>query len=893
MKTKEIIQRLCLFLLLVASTTGAWATDYNRSSYSIFRSRETVEKVGKKKQVRTLHQWEVEITFSDCKTTSGTDNSAIYELAKGSKITVKADEGYSIRWIILRDTEGGKRYSDKEGIKRIDRVTSGYDYYFERDALSNSKIKERNWNGLNDDDNNIVVYNYDAPARSVEIVTHNNSKWGQFKVRDIIVGVVKLSSVSFEQERYHVYYRNKQFRPELNKWDHEKYPEYEVNNNQITDVERNGTLHFKRPGTVVLTAIFNSTDYYAKKECSTVVEIKRDRVTFGDGYLAHLLLDKTSDLRKNLIMRTESGEKFDWENSGFSVTSSNPNVLRYADGKLYPGSTSGEATITVKQEENDYYEASSLSYTVIVMRADYNGAALIKDANEWKLFCKSVNEKGINYIYAKLEANIDLGKNSMMVGTEDHKYRGTFDGQGHTLTVHVVGTGQGTAPFNYTNGATIHNLTIAGSVTAPAGADNFHTAGLVGFCENTTLRRCVVKAAIHLERTGDQYSAGLVGHILPGNNIIEDCAFVGSITGDKGNVSNISGLVAWGDNGTTTIRNSYVNATYTKVSGLNPILRRDKGSANNLSHVYYSEKSKGIHPDNEKNGNLGEQVTEAQLKSGEVTKKLQADRTYDSHWAQVLGENPSLYSAADKAKANYVYYDSGNRRWACDNFRLTDGQPLPIGLDFTAANVTYNRTGNSAQNATICLPYELPRNNSFQAHFLSGGGNDKVYFKEATGTLEAYRPYYITANGTPQLGGTNLQVKAYTDARLTATAKGYTFTGTVTGMSNATAAAAKAYILQDDGKFHKVTTEYPEAVVPIYRAYITCPPQASGAKELFVVLDGVEPTGIDGVTNDAADVNSPVYNLRGQRVADRFDAATRSQLPAGIYIVGGRKVIVK
>ena len=117
MKTKptNIIQRLCLFLLLVASTTGAWATDYNRSSYSIFRSRETVEKVGKKKQVRTLHQWEVEITFSDCKTTSGTDNSAIYELAKGSKITVKADEGYSIRWIILRDTEGGKRYSDKEG----------------------------------------------------------------------------------------------------------------------------------------------------------------------------------------------------------------------------------------------------------------------------------------------------------------------------------------------------------------------------------------------------------------------------------------------------------------------------------------------------------------------------------------------------------------------------------------------------------------------------------------------------------------------------------------------------------------------------------------------------------------------------------------------------------
>nr|WP_238319226.1 hypothetical protein [Segatella baroniae] len=42
-------------------------------------------------------------------------------------------------------------------------------------------------------------------------------------------------------------------------------------------------------------------------------------------------------------------------------------------------------------------------------------------------------------------------------------------------------------------------------------------------------------------------------------------------------------------------------------------------------------------------------------------------------------------------------------------------------------------------------------------------------------------------------------------------------------MDNANAAAANAYILQDDGLFHKVTTEYPAAVVPIYRAYITCP----------------------------------------------------------------------
>ena len=149
------------------------------------------------------------------------------------------------------------------------------------------------------------------------------------------------------------------------------------------------------------------------------------------------------------------------------------------------------------------------------------------------------------------------------------------------------------------------------------------------------------------------------------------------------------------------------------------------------------------------------------------------------------------------------------------------------------------------------------------------------------------------ADGEPQFGGTNLQVKAYDDAHLkTTTPKGYNLTGTMDGVDNATAAAANAYILQDDGIFHKVTTEYPSAVVPIYRAYITCP-KAAGAKELNIVLNG-EATGINGVADNTVSMkNGPVYDLQGRRMANHLDATTRHQLPAGIYIVGSRKVILK
>ncbi len=270
----------------------------------------------------------------------------------------------------------------------------------------------------------------------------------------------------------------------------------------------------------------------------------------------------------------------------------------------------------------------------------------------------------------------------------------------------------------------------------------------------------------------------------------------------------------------------------------------------------------------------GTRVTGKQLKSGEVTKLLQNNRTDACHWVQTLGEMPGLYHAPDKSKTNYVYYDTANSRWACENFRLTDGTPLPIALDFTATKATY----------------ELPRNGSFKAHTISAGNNSAISFKDVKDKLEAYRPYYITADGTPQLGGYNLQVKAYKTDALKQTAGAFSFVGTVDGVDNATAAAANAYILQPDGKFHKVTTDNPGATVPAYRAYITCP-KTLGAKEFSVILEG-ETTGIDGVTNDAIGTDGPVYDLQGRCVVDRL-AAARHQLPAGVYIVSRRKVIVK
>lgn len=1220
MKTKNIIQRLCLFFFALLLAPPAGATNYGREGYEIFRSRE----LGKHQTVTTLRKGPVKVWFSHCKTTGGTGSDAIYELQKGTRIQIEVDEGYAIRWVILRDTEGGKRYSDPEGIKRISSVTPGYKYYFERNAISNSHISGGNQNQLNDDDNNIVVYNYDAPEKIVYMWSHNNKNWDQFKVRDIIVGYVRAPKVRFERDRYDMYYTSipsSSFEPGLNFDNYNGDVGYKVDNNDIATVNADGVLKFKRPGTVVLTATCSASKNCAKAQCSTTVSVKRDGVTFTSVGLPDVLFSNTPhNLRDYLYnSKTKSGENFDYNNGSFSITSSNPAVLRYDDRWLKFSGTAGEATITFTQKETNFYEATTFSHTIIVARRDQYGTILIKDANEWKVFCKLVNEKGMTNLNARLEADVNLGGDIAMIGRYDHKYAGTFDGQNHTLTLNWNTGESDIAPFRRVGGATIKNLRTAGTIKS----SGHFLAGLIDEAsgDNNTISNCVSAVNITSSYTSDRCGAGgLISYIYTNTQVtITDCLVKGSINGTGAGRTGMGGFVCyqygtctlntclyagtnngsneysytfapnatlnncyylnacgseykqgtkvtaeqlrsgevayklqarrnnmvWGQdlnkdteplltgndakrvrkveftynnrvkatryathgkaiygsmptftpkdllgsdynehhyysditfedgfNGSTTVNTdrtvaltfnkkdyyeiatkedwkafcdivkSGQNAVDAKMTrnidlgseinmvgndnnkysgtfdGQNHTLKLDWNNTNGVLAPFFkvenatirnlrtegnikssysllsgliltvfgkttitncvsdvnitsSRKSgscamagmileipygavvtftdcivKGKYNTALKEGSIsvsgfisghngtstfnnciylgdnvpggghtfaaytylgptlnncyylnacgiaqGTKITAEQLKSGEVTKKLQGNRTDKCYWAQQLGEMPDFYNAADKSKANYVYYDAAKKGWTCDDFRLTDGTAMPIGLDFTAATVTYERNFNGAQKATLCLPYDLYAQ-GFKAYTLSGGNKNEVHFKEVDDKLTAYTPYYITANGMPQLGGRNIEVKAYKADKMTTPAAGYKFTGTVAGVSNATAAAANAYILQDDGKFHKVTTTNSAATIPAYRAYIICPPQASGAKQLSVVLDG-ETTGIGSTTNEATDgKNGPVYDLQGRRVADRLDDA-RHRLPAGIYIVGGRKVVVK
>ena len=531
-------------------------------------------------------------------------------------------------------------------------------------------------------------------------------------------------------------------------------------------------------------------------------------------------------------------------------------AIAFADGFNASTTVNADRKVDITLAEKDCYEIAS--------KAD------------WQAFCALV-EDGQTAVDAKMTKDVDLETDITMAGTANKPYAGTFDGQGHTLKIDWnAGSVNDVAPFGRVNGATIKNLRTEGSIRS----DGYYLGGLIDEAAggNITVANCVSAVNITSSYTSDRCGAGgLISFIYTNTQVtITDCLVKGSINASGAGRKGMGGFV-YSQNGTCTFNNCLYLGTNNAIAGSNTFTYNAT-----INNCYYL---------NVCNVAQGTQVTAEQLKNGEVAWLLQGDRTDACHWAQTLGDEPSPYFDIDKSKTNYVYYDAAKKGWVCDDFRLTDGQPLPIGLDFTAANVTYERNFNGTQKATLCLPYDLSAQ-GFKAYTLSGGNKNEVHFKETKDKLTAYTPYYITADGTPLLGGTNIEVKAYTGANLTTSANGYSIKGTVVSMDNATAAAANAYILQDDGMFHKVTTDNPGATVPAYHAYIICPPQASGAKQLSVVLDG-ETTGIGSTMNEATDgKNGPVYDLQGRRVADRLDDA-RHQLPAGVYIVGGRKVVVK
>lgn len=133
---------------------------------------------------------------------------------------------------------------------------------------------------------------------------------------------------------------------------------------------------------------------------------------------------------------------------------------------------------------------------------------------DWTEFCTNSNTYKAGFV--KMTANVTAADNKYFNNT----FTGTFDGDGHYLSVNISVTGVSyIAPFTGLDGGTIKNLRIFGSVST----GSYHSSGLIGSCNGTcTIQNCVVTACL-TDNTTFATICGFIGHANSATVNITDC----------------------------------------------------------------------------------------------------------------------------------------------------------------------------------------------------------------------------------------------------------------------------------------------------------------------------------------------------------------------------------
>ena len=172
-----------------------------------------------------------------------------------------------------------------------------------------------------------------------------------------------------------------------------------------------------------------------------------------------------------------------------------------------------------------YVGSKSVSFAVVDNPLSGAGTSenpyLISSADDWTRFATLVND-GTAYYDKFIKLNADNITVSKMVGTSDHPFRGTFLGYGKTIELNINDWQDGTALFRDISGATIKDLTVAGSIS---GGD--YCAALVGSADNATtnlIENVTVTATIQGNNCG-----GILGNAWKSITTLRDCVFAGTI----------------------------------------------------------------------------------------------------------------------------------------------------------------------------------------------------------------------------------------------------------------------------------------------------------------------------------------------------------------------------
>ena len=350
----------------------------------------------------------------------------------------------------------------------------------------------------------------------------------------------------------------------------------------------------------------------------------------------------------------------------------------------------------------------------------------IKNDNGWGYFCFAVNcgmaPDGFSGKTVKLAANV---KSSEMAGTSGHSFKGTFDGQGNTLTFNLKASESHSAPFHYTDGATISNLHVEGTIT---GGDNSSMGGLVGYAKgNITIENCRVSTEISTTHSGAAWHGGVIALWYDSNVActVTGCVYDGLIYNpSEANATNYcNGFIGniFGSDLTITFTDclfapaAYGTDKYALGDYCFTFVYPNDTPTYNMTNCYYTtalgnRQGRPAATATDAPANLGDATTDHGLVKGYANGFLYNGNYYTPKYGDVVVE----YVFNDWEHANVTINGTGNNL---------------VGVNITEevdniTSVTYDRPFTSGQASTVILPF------SYECNGKEGG---KFYaFKEVT-----------------------------------------------------------------------------------------------------------------------------------------------------------------
>ena len=255
-----------------------------------------------------------------------------------------------------------------------------------------------------------------------------------------------------------------------------------------------------------------------------------------------------------------------------------------------------------------------------------------KDLN-WLAALVNHGSKGVN---ARLAADIDFSeytRRDVMIGgdafsasesDEAKAFEGTFDGQGHKITVGYNVSYDGVALFKVVTNSTIRNLMVDGTIESTQrfiGGLAFVTRG------QTLIENVVVAVNITGSYPGDATHGGICA-VCHENPTFRNCAFVGTMNAPDSEGS--AAIIGYAHGEVeTTIENTYVAASLLSLTGNSTVIARHVG---NKVNCYYTDNIV------EMQESAATVVPQAILTTGELAYRLNKGGDTDA-WRQTLGED--------------------------------------------------------------------------------------------------------------------------------------------------------------------------------------------------------------------------------------------------------------